>query len=328
MANKLHREAMACLATAENLQPQEARWPYLQGMILLTWDAGAAIPKLQRGAELAAPHIIHPRLRLAHLLIERGRLEEASGYLQSVAATHASEPHVILGFGKVELARGKLEAALQHLERSASEPATARASQALIAAAQQRLGNADAAMKASALAESLPADPPMADVFLQETAIFISGLEHWLTQADRLLKAGRLPDAVALNERAVATYPHSATAWQRLGIARIEEGRRDAAIDAFRKALEITSGSSETHFQMGAVFFEQGDVAAAEESFRRSIEIRPNYAPAHYNVGLCLLRRNEVAGAIEAFRTAIRLEPTMTEAHKQLQAAEARKASL
>ena len=74
--HKFPREAAASYAVAETLDPIEPRWPYYTGIMLLSHDPDAAIPKIERAAGLAGDEWAAPRLRLALLLIERGRLDE------------------------------------------------------------------------------------------------------------------------------------------------------------------------------------------------------------------------------------------------------------
>ena len=317
VVHKFHHEALTCLAEAEKLQPEEPRWPYLQGIVLLSWDPDAAIPKLMRGAELSGDAVA-PRLRLAHLLIERGRLDEAEKYLQTVMSKHPDTPRAILGMGKLELARERLPEAVKHLERSAAIPQTARASTALLATIQQRLGNASLADAASRRLAGMPRDPGLPDPFLEEMANLQVGLEAMLNRADRLSKSGRIREGLALHEKAVAAYPDSATAWRLLGQARIEEMNYPAAEKALRKGLELGPQDSEIHFQLGSALFLQNAATQAAECFRRSAELSPSYAPAYYNLGICLSTEGKRVEAIQSFRAAIRYDPAFADAHRWL----------
>ena len=321
MVHKFHREAIASFVEAEKLDPREPRWPYLHGVSLLAYDQNAALPKLQRGAELAEESIIAPRLRVAHLLLELGRADEAEPYLASVLRQQPDEPQALLAKGKLAVARGRDPEALVVLERSARDPQTARASYALLATIRQRIGDAPGAEEASRQAATLPRDPPLADPFINETARLLAGLDANLIRADRLLKSGNLKEALALNQQIVASYPKSAIGWQMLGQALIEAKDFTAAEKALRRAVELQPDSGEIHFQLGSALFAQGNTGRAAEYFRKTIALRPGYAAAHYNLGHCLLKEGSRTAAIEAFREAIRYEPSYGNAHRQLGAA-------
>jgi len=318
LTHKLLKEALPVLVRAESLQPQEPRWPYFQGIALLSSDPEAALPKLRRAAELAGTEPPAPKLRVANLLLERGELNDAERYLQEILAQRSREPHAILSMGKLKLAQGDLQGALEYLERAGAQPQTVRASTALLAAVHQRLGNSAAAAEASKRLSSLPADPPMPDPFLGETAELQTGMQSRLTHADRLLKAGQLNEALELFARIAETYPQESIAWQLLGQARLEAKSYREAETALREAVRLAPNSAESHFQLGSAFFLQGLPRRASESFQRSIELRPNYAPGHFNLGLCLANDGDHAAAIAAFREAIRLDANFAEAHRQL----------
>ena len=53
------------------------------------------------------------------------------------------------------------------------------------------------------------------------------------------------------------------------------------------------------------------DPTAAVESFRKAIELFEAYAPAHYQMGLALQRLNRVEEARKAFARARQLNPSL-----------------
>src|SRR5262249_56572895 len=62
--------ANTCFARAEALDPNEPRWPYLQGATIAITDRESALPYLERAATTAAVDV--PRLRLAGGLLPLG----------------------------------------------------------------------------------------------------------------------------------------------------------------------------------------------------------------------------------------------------------------
>lgn len=318
MVNKLREYALTCFAEAERLEPHEPRWPYLGSTILLVHQPDAALPKLQRAVELAGEETTVPRLRLANFFLDRGRYDDAERLILSVLEVHPDESHAALGLGRLEFARGHISEAVKHLETAAKNPQTTKASLALLATAQQRLGNPSGAEEIARRAASLPNDPPMIDPYVQETAPLATGKEALLDRADRLLKAGKNREAVQIIERITAANPKDAVAWQLLGWARLSGQRYVEAETALRRALELAQDVGETHFELGVALLAQRKHAPAAAAFRRSIELRPNYPAAHYDLGLCFEQLGQRTDAIEAFRTAIRYGPDLVDAHKRL----------
>jgi tetratricopeptide (TPR) repeat protein len=60
----------------------------------------------------------------------------------------------------------------------------------------------------------------------------------------RLLKAGHIPEAVALFEMNTELYPDSGNAWDSLGEALVKKGERERAIAAYRRSLELDPSNS------------------------------------------------------------------------------------
>jgi tetratricopeptide (TPR) repeat protein len=58
----------------------------------------------------------------------------------------------------------------------------------------------------------------------------------------RVLREGRLAEALAIFELNVRVHPHYTNGWDSLGEAYVQSGRRDDAIAAFRQALAIEPG--------------------------------------------------------------------------------------
>src|SRR5579885_2560730 len=77
-AAQLYPEAVACFAQAEQLDPENPRWPYLQGESLRLSNTSAALPPLQRAVALSRnSDTIAPFLRLAEANLALGNNGEA-----------------------------------------------------------------------------------------------------------------------------------------------------------------------------------------------------------------------------------------------------------
>ncbi len=160
---------------------------------------------------------------------------------------------------------------------------------------------------------------------------------------------GRLDDAIAAGERALALQPNSVAALSNLGIAhydrkdldRAEEYQRralainpkclpalnnlgsiqrerhdrDSAIDWYRRALAVEPKYVEAMNNLGAVLTESERFEEAADQLRAAIGLRPQYPDAHSNLGLALAGLERYDDALAAFLGAIELKPTYVEAH-------------
>jgi tetratricopeptide (TPR) repeat protein len=62
---------------------------------------------------------------------------------------------------------------------------------------------------------------------------------------------------------------------------------------------------------MGGVLQQQGKWDAALAAYRKAVKFRQDFAPAHNNIGLLLMQQGKLAEAEAAFRRAIELQPTL-----------------
>ena len=85
---------------------------------------------------------------------------------------------------------------------------------------------------------------------------------------------------------------------------------------AHRQAAE--TGSAETHFDIGNANFENGHQAAAVESYRRAIELKPDFAEARNNLGSVLADLGRHEEAIASYRSALALSADFAYCHFNL----------
>lgn len=307
-------EADLCFAQAERLDPREPRWPYLRGLARSGEDPGAALPILQRAAarcgDLPAPH-----LRLAELLIERGRFDEAEAEIKPVFQRDPHNARALLGLARLASARGQTREGLEYLRQSIPYAPDVKASYALLATLEQRSGNPVAAEAAFRQAAQLPEAPVWPDPFLVEINQLRAGLAAMADNAESWLKQGDVTNAIALMQQAVTQYPARLQGWLVFGKALSQAGQLVEAERALRQAVRIEPDSVAARTELGSALFAEAKYGEAEASYREAIRINPNLAEAWFNLGLCLMNQRDSAHAIEAFQNAARFKPDLTYAY-------------
>lgn len=107
-----------------------------------------------------------------------------------------------------------------------------------------------------------------------------------LREAVQLEKAGRVLDAIAAYERLLTAWPALAESWFNLAVLRRRAGRFDAALDAYRQALDHgVSQPEEVHLNRGVIYADhlrQDD--AAERELAAALALNPRYVPALLNL--------------------------------------------
>jgi superkiller protein 3 len=128
----------------------------------------------------------------------------------------------------------------------------------------------------------------------------------------------RVDEAIAQLQQAVEIQPDFAEAQGGLGAALVRRGRLDEAIAHYRKALEIDPDSAIAHANLGNVFLNQGRPDKALEHFRKIVELSPESAGARNNLGVALAALGRFDHALAQFRKALQLQPDCVEARKNL----------
>jgi tetratricopeptide (TPR) repeat protein len=318
-AHNFADEAVVCYTAAGALDATNPFWPYLQGNLLQSGlNPASALPSLQRAARLAPADMPMPRLRLAELLLELGRVDEADKEFRTVLADHPGDVQAQFGLAQVTVSRQQYEDALHYLRGIAEDSYVRKRVCVLGAAVYERLGkHEDAERERRRLAE-LPDDPPWPDLVDQVGQLEV-GLPARLRRARSLIQQNQTVDAVILMAETVRRYPKSDQAWVALGVAKEMAKDFTGAEQAIHKSIELAPDRADHRFTLGEFLQAQRRHKEAVASYRKAIELRPVDADTHFKLGVCLQEIGDLAGAVEAFRHTIRYKPDMTEARQRLE---------
>ena len=93
------------------------------------------------------------------------------------------------------------------------------------------------------------------------------------------------------------------------GMKALDEGKYDAAVQAFRKAIEADAKDYFAHFNLAMAYtFLQRDPEAVAE-YRKTLELKPGLYEAELNGGIVLLRQKNPAEALPLFEDAAGHKP-------------------
>lgn len=176
-----------------------------------------------------------------------------------------------------------------------------------------------------------------------------------LEQALRAHRAGRLDKAKNLYKQVLAIEPRDPDALHLLGVATLQEGNANGAIELIEQAIRQQPGNPAFHGNLGQAYlaaeripeayaaFEraaaldpvnpqfataaasclalQGAVAEAERRLRAVTQQHPHYALAWLNLAHAVRDQGRLQEAVPLYRRAAELEPACAEAHMGLGAA-------
>jgi Flp pilus assembly protein TadD len=133
-----------------------------------------------------------------------------------------------------------------------------------------------------------------------------------------LVRQGRLEEAQAAYERAVALQSDHAEARYNLGVVLRDQGRMAQAQTAFGSAIDLRPDHAESHNNLGMTLAAQGRHHEAVPCFERSLALKPDHARALSNLGVALMELDQPGAAAECFRRAVALKPDFAKAHNNL----------
>jgi tetratricopeptide (TPR) repeat protein len=140
----------------------------------------------------------------------------------------------------------------------------------------------------------------------------------YVNLAEVLREKGRMDEAIAHYQKALAIKPDYAAAHNNLGNALDQMGRVNEAIAHYQKALEIRPDYAGAHNNLGNALRQKGRVDEAIVHFQKALQINPDDVDAHVNLGDLLLRNGSADGAITQFQKALQIKPDDVKAQNGL----------
>ena len=132
--------------------------------------------------------------------------------------------------------------------------------------------------------------------------------------------AGKLDEAIAMNEKVLAAKPGNTEVLVALADLYNRNKQPKKAEEALNKVVALDPGNAHrTFYNLGVVIENRDDATEADhrkaaEAFRKAIELKPNYALAHRDLGFAMLRLGDLAGARKEFQKYVDLEPRAKDA--------------
>ncbi len=121
------------------------------------------------------------------------------------------------------------------------------------------------------------------------------------------LSRGRFAEALPLLEMFIMHESDEAAGHAAMGMALSGMGRRQHAMKALRRALEIAPQHAEAHNILGTMLAGDGDLDVAIEHFEAAVRAKPDLAVARYNLGSALQTRDRTDEAQAQYRQALAL---------------------
>jgi tetratricopeptide (TPR) repeat protein len=99
-----------------------------------------------------------------------------------------------------------------------------------------------------------------------------------------------------------------------LGVVLTKAGQGARAVIAFRKAVELSPDSSDTHLNLGMALVLQSKMQEGFHELTQAVRLNPNSAQAHLSLGHLYFETGKFSAARSELETACRLQPTLGDA--------------
>lgn len=99
-------------------------------------------------------------------------------------------------------------------------------------------------------------------------------------RAEQARAAGKLDEAIALNQQALIRNDQLGGAWNNLGIALMESHRGIEAMEAFQRAADLLPSDPKPYENLGFLYFNQNWYEDALKYYARSLERSPYWLPS------------------------------------------------
>jgi len=133
-------------------------------------------------------------------------------------------------------------------------------------------------------------------------------------------------------EEAVEKAPNNVRARVNLGVAYVDKGLIDKALEQYQTVLKMQPDNPEAHLNLGEVFFKKGLVDEAIEEYQKALgspqqvqarhrsdtSLERTNSDVHYNLGTAFQKKGLTDKAIEQYQTALRIRPDFAEPYVNL----------
>jgi tetratricopeptide (TPR) repeat protein len=123
---------------------------------------------------------------------------------------------------------------------------------------------------------ALAADASLTEVRRRVDVLRFRSLQDLIDTARAATAANRLDEAASAYERAIAASPDSPFLHRDLAVVRQRQGNTDAAVNGFRRVIELDPADTASLVQLGELLEARQDFAGAEAAYRQAAAMEPS----------------------------------------------------
>lgn len=256
-------------------------------------DRQAAIIQLKNALQ-KNPDNAEARFLLGRTELEIEDPASAENELRRALALKYPAAEVTPLLGRALLAQGAYKKVVDEIGPvTAATPEGTAELKTMVGGAQLMLNNTDASRVAFAAARNAKAD--YAPAILGDARLRARG--------------GDFAGALAGTEDTIRIAPKSAEAWQLKGDVLLAQGQSDAAVAAYRKAIEIQPNYYGAHASLAGLLAQQGQLDDAAKSLETMKKLAPKHPQTYYVEALLRYRQRNLEAARAAIQQQLKYLP-------------------
>jgi tetratricopeptide (TPR) repeat protein len=164
----------------------------------------------------------------------------------------------------------------------------------------------------------------LAPVFITVMIFSIIGIvlqvkiDHYLRLGNDYYKSKKYDAAIDSYRKALELKPDYAVGYYNIGNAYEKKGEYEYALKSYKKALILKPDFAEVYINMGNAQFGKGDYDAAIASYLKVLELKSDSVEAYNVIGNAQSKKGDNNAAIESFQKALELKSTDLPAKENL----------
>lgn len=124
--------------------------------------------------------------------------------------------------------------------------------------------------------------------------------------------------AIEAYKKVIQLDPKNLEAINNLGVVYKDMGRADEAIEQYQKALSINPNFAKAHNNLGVAYFMKGEYIKAIREYQKAISFSPDNLESYTNLGVLYKKQAKMDKALQAFEKALSINPFHAETHYNL----------
>ena len=136
--------------------------------------------------------------------------------------------------------------------------------------------------------------------------------------AEKSFAAGRYGPTRELFQMIVEQHPGHVPALCKLGVVDLKMNDPVAAVDTFRRAVELDANNPYAHRMLGLAFYTTGDYLAAQQSTKEAVALSPDDAPGQTLLGAISEALGRLGEAEACYKAAISADPMPSDPYYNL----------